>query len=96
MAKKKPSEPKPAKGYGGPVPVAKCEFRCDPPAFPHGEKAQSRGMTLLDYFAGRALTGLMTGGLVPGSEVSIALTAYRVAEAMLQVRKRVPEATKVA
>lgn len=56
------------------------------PAFPQpinpGE--QGRGMTLRDYFAAKAMQGLMDAAM-PMSEIAFA--AYQMADAMLKVRK---------
>lgn len=44
------------------------------------------GMTLRDYFAAQALTGLITGAVF--DEDRIARLAYQMADAMLEVRGR--------
>jgi hypothetical protein len=59
------------------------------PAFPHenhhGHKLT--GMTLRDYFAAKAMQGLLAGTLTPEivwSQSDAAETAYNVADAMLK------------
>lgn len=62
----------------------------NPYAFPEGAGAgdSQRGMTLRDYFAAAALTGL-SGGRVNVSEIEdYAEMSYRVADAMLQERAK--------
>ena len=61
------------------------------PAFPatnhHGHKLE--GMTLRDYFAAKALQGILTATLTPNtvwSQDAAAETAYKVADAMLKAR----------
>jgi hypothetical protein len=64
----------------------------DQPAFPNegfngwGEPFQ--GMTLRDYFAAQAITGLLTAEIVGGytNEHVIAEISYRIADAMLKAR----------
>ena len=52
------------------------------PAFPTGTAFQ--GMTLRDYFAAKAMQGLIANGAV--SPVDAAKAAYIVADAMLKAR----------
>lgn len=65
------------------------------PAFPlHNHGAQTlglhvTGMTLRDYFAAKAMQGLLAGTLTPEivwSQSDAAETAYNVADAMLKAR----------
>jgi hypothetical protein len=61
------------------------------PAFPmgyhrDGNSADHGGMTLRDWFAGHALTGLMSNTTMPCAPW--AETAYRVADAMLAERAK--------
>ena len=60
------------------------------PAFPVGLEAfgeDKTGMTLRDYFAGQALTGLLTAELVGDySNEHVADISYRIADAMLKAR----------
>lgn len=63
------------------------------PAFPGAGPAhpQPAGMTLLEYFAGKALSGLIaqSGGTAFGSEYADgAQYAYKMADAMLAERNR--------
>ena len=60
------------------------------PAFPsQREHTTKEGMTLRDYFAAKAMQGLI-GGIESGKEHQIALvpsTAYQMADAMLRARE---------
>lgn len=57
------------------------------PAFPLDDGVY-RGMTLRDYFAAKALQGLVTHAhILEWSEEAIADAAYRQAEAMLKARE---------
>lgn len=66
------------------------------PAFPHcsrcGENANQRGGPLLavinlrDYFAAKALQGLLSNSEVQGTPHEFAERAYSMANAMLRVR----------
>jgi hypothetical protein len=55
----------------------------------HPEEAQVHrwGMTLRDYFAAKAMTGLLTAEIV-GSNEHVAEIAYRIADAMLKAREQ--------
>lgn len=46
------------------------------------------GMTLLDYFAGQALQGILSADSRMTNEVSITSTSYRLASLMLKERKK--------
>ena len=68
----------------------------NPPAFPvfpetgGGHAAAFQGMTLRDYFAAKAMQGLLAGLLADGQDVkweSIAVDAYRQADAMMKARE---------
>ena len=53
-------------------------------------KAYYPGMTLRDYFAAKAMQGLLSGTMGPDlvwSQDEAAETAYNVADAMLEARK---------
>jgi hypothetical protein len=54
-------------------------------AFPTSQIADSDGMTLRDYFAAKAMQGMMHDVSQPVGEV-IAEWAYQVADAMLKAR----------
>ena len=69
----------------------------NPPAFPHHmntatgfDVASHAGMTLRDYFAARALTGMLADPNVKlqnGATEKVADLAYEVADAMLKARE---------
>jgi hypothetical protein len=54
-------------------------------AFPHGGFMQQEGMTLRDYFAGQALTGIIAR--LDRVAVYTAKDAYIYADAMLEARR---------
>lgn len=54
-------------------------------AFPVTYPASQAGMTLLDYFAGQALVGLLSRGC---STESAGLYAYQVAQLMMEAREK--------
>jgi hypothetical protein len=58
-----------------------------PSTHPHG---QDEGMTLRDYFAAKAMQGILAATLTPNtvwSQDEAAETAYNVADAMLKARE---------
>ena len=55
------------------------------PAFP--TMTQCSGMTLRDYFAAKALTGLISSAEGPVAPGIYAQAAYALADAMLEARK---------
>ena len=61
------------------------------PAFPAqalGGLGYTTGMTLRDYFAAQAMTGLLTAEIVGEySNEHVAEIAYRIADAMLKARE---------
>ena len=61
------------------------------PAFPSkalGGLGYTTGMTLRDYFAAKAMTGLLTAEIVGEySNEHVAEIAYRIADAMLKARE---------
>ena len=64
----------------------------DEPAFPNegfnGWGEPFKGMTLRDYFAAKAMTGLLTAEIVGEySNEHVAEIAYRIADAMLKARE---------
>lgn len=72
---------------GGPA------FPCEDHYNPRGEFHQT-GMTLLDWFAGQALTGILAGGFastIPHDDINgggdAAFFAYQYADAMIAARK---------
>ena len=69
----------------------------NPPAFPvqsiyiEDQETNSRGMTLRDYFAARAMQGLLAGLLADGQDLKwdqVAIDSYRQADAMLKAREQ--------
>jgi hypothetical protein len=66
---------------GGPAfPTLKAKMTAD-------DAVRFEGMSLLDYFAGQALTGLLADGS-RGAYDAQARSAYRFAEAMIEERER--------
>ncbi len=66
----------------------------NPPAFPKTPFVEfgtpQDGMTLRDYFAAKAMQGILTATLTPNtawSQDEAAETAYNVADAMLKARE---------
>lgn len=59
------------------------------PAFPGVDHLGEpyTGMTLRDYFAAKALQGLLSDSSIQSSMPEFAATAYQVADAMLEARK---------
>ena len=55
------------------------------PAFPRGEIQTAPGMTLRDYFAAKAMQGILFEGL---DENQTARHAYEIADAMLEARNQ--------
>lgn len=55
------------------------------PAYVAPTRVYHRGMDLRDYFAGQALIGCVNNA---GSSESIAENCYRIADAMIEERKR--------
>ena len=54
----------------------------------HGMHKPQEGMTLRDYFAAKAMTGLLTAEIVGEySNEHVAEIAYRIADAMLKARE---------
>jgi hypothetical protein len=62
------------------------------PAFPHtmmkGHKDYAGGMSLRDYFAGQAITGIMASLEEGGTLGAAAAEAYNVADRMLVERSK--------
>lgn len=65
----------------------------NPSAFPmFGEDCFAEGMTLRDYMAGQALTGLLAGNQVTGFDADVSVyeavcdQAYGIANKMLEAR----------
>ena len=55
-------------------------------AHQHGMHKPQEGMTLRDYFAARAMQGLMSGGTGGWALELLAETAYEMADAMMKAR----------
>jgi hypothetical protein len=65
------------------------------PAFPsprwEGWGSPQEGMTLRDYFAAKAMEGLLSGLLADGQDLKwegIAIDSYRQADAMMKAREQ--------
>ena len=61
----------------------------NPQAFPHGDPTHGgeQGMTLRNYFAAKAMQGLVNGtSTIPTAE-KFAEVAYQLADAMLKARE---------
>jgi hypothetical protein len=58
----------------------------NPQAFPNPHRTDLTGMTLRDYFAAKAMQGMMAEVHDPNCEY-IAQTAYKMADAMLKARE---------
>ena len=64
----------------------------NPPAFPtlhipHASPPAWSGMTLRDYFAAKAMQGLVTGTTTIPTAEKFAEVAYQLADAMLKARE---------
>jgi hypothetical protein len=68
----------------------------NPPAFPSGNEVTlgdlissgHKGMTLRDYFAAKAMQGIMASGIYPtGIMFDTAKEAYEMADAMMKARE---------
>lgn len=58
-------------------------------AFPYEESYNHGGMDLRDYFAARALQGLLTDESISGARKSdVAKWSYEYADAMMEARKK--------
>jgi len=55
-------------------------------AFPNPHRTDITGMTLRDYFAAKAMQGMMVDIQIPNCNY-IAKTAYEMADAMLKARE---------
>ena len=53
----------------------------------HGQMMAVGGMDLRDYFAAKAMQGMMEGSLNPSALRAIALVAYQIADQMIEVRE---------
>jgi hypothetical protein len=67
--------------------ITKGKTMNNPPAFPTGNIAPNTfGMTLRDYFAAKAMQGMMVDVYEPNCDY-IAKTAYEMADAMMNARE---------
>ena len=59
-------------------------------AFPKGQSdySENRGMTLRDYFAAKAMQGVLSSPSDPASFEAVGVFAYKVADAMLAERDK--------
>lgn len=62
------------------------------PAFPHAHEDYpfQHGMSLRDWFAGQALSGLLADPQVDGMPLPTARVCYEYADAMLKAREQTP------
>jgi Tfp pilus assembly protein PilE len=63
-------------------------------AFPDISYPHSKGMTLRDYFAAAALTGILADYTVNSTDEILTKTCYRMADAMLRERNKLAEPTQ--
>ena len=56
----------------------------DIPAFPRTQWPNEKGMTLRDYFAAKAMQGMITRRVL--NDYEDALIAYKIADAMMKAR----------
>jgi hypothetical protein len=56
-------------------------------AFPNPHLTHETGMTIRDYFAAKAMQGLIPEYSMEGWETIVARKAYQVADAMMEARK---------
>lgn len=67
------------------------------PAFPVFDASQNPavfgGMSLLDYFAGQALVGLLAAGAEDDPTINVPVRAYSIAADMLRASLREPRET---
>ncbi len=54
---------------------------------PHWKQNEYEGMDLRDYFASKALTGLLTEASIDYKDDAIAELAYSLADAMMKARE---------
>jgi hypothetical protein len=61
----------------------------DTQAFPNPHRTDMTGMTLRDYFAAKAMQGLLASGNLPKTmpDADLAECAYALADAMLKARE---------
>ena len=59
-------------------------------AFPKGQSdySENRGMTLRDYFAAKAMQGVLSSPTDPASFEAVGVFAYKVADAMIAERNK--------
>ena len=62
----------------------------DTQAFPNPHRTDMTGMTLRDYFAAKAMQGLLASGNLPKTmpDADLAECAYALADAMLKAREQ--------
>ena len=66
-------------------PTTTTERNCPPMAATEGYKMKDE-LTLRDYFAAKALQGMLSDSTLQGEYTEFALRAYRIADAMLKER----------
>lgn len=74
-------------GIAGQVGSGNSTFRINADGFEE-EVQHNQGMTLLDYFAGQALAGMLADPTVTGPCAKVAESAYNFAQAMLDERAK--------
>ena len=57
------------------------------PAFPYENRYEHEGMTLRDYFAAKAMQGILTDPEIVMGATEIADLSYKYADAMLKARQ---------
>lgn len=62
-------------------------FPTDAAVYGNGTVPVQPGMSLRDWLAGQALAGMLASGEHPASEETMLWSAYRYADAAIQVRK---------
>ena len=60
----------------------------------HNENVRTEGLLIRDYFAAKAMTGILSGVLADGTcfdpkeAISVAVASYSMADAMLEARNK--------
>lgn len=60
----------------------------NPPAFPNSYYSNVDGMTLRDYFAAKAMQGMLSEPSLRATPEEFASESYKVADAMLVAREK--------
>lgn len=59
------------------------------------ERWAEQGMSLRDYFAGKALSNITVNGMIPGWQAEVAWAAYSLADAMIKERNKEAQETSI-